>query len=214
MRTRSILILSSLLVAMAFSCKKKSLPILGPVEYVEVFTPDGPKMDSVPHTVDAFSFLNQDSVLVTQNLFAGKIYVADFFFTSCPTICPLMKKQMERIYGEYDKEDRVLLLSHTIDPSFDTVDVLRKFARGLGVKSSKWHFVTGKKRDIYSLALNSYMVAVSEDENAQGGLVHSGALLLVDGQRRIRGVYEGTDPGEVSSLIRDIRILLSNTPPG
>lgn len=165
-------------------------------------------MDTVDHMITDFAFYDQDSTLITNETFKNQIYVSDFFFTSCPTICPKMKKQMLRVYEKFEKTPEVAILSHTIDPTHDNVQVLNEYADALGVKSSKWHFVTGDEDVIYQIGEKSYMVTAGEDSEAPGGYIHSGAFLLVDDQRRIRGVYDGTMEEQVNILLSDIDILL------
>ena len=197
------LYLSLLLVIGALSScseKEERLPILGPREVQAG--------DTLYHTIPGFAFVDQDSSLVTQETFQGDIYVADFFFTSCPTICPKMKGQMLRVYEKYQGDDNVKFLSHSIDPTHDTVAVLRDYADRLGVDSGKWHFITGDRNAIFDIAQNSYMVSALEDEAEPGGLVHSGAFLLIDSQRRVRGHYDGTKAEEVDQLMRDMDLLL------
>jgi len=154
-----------------------------------------------------YTFTNQDGDQVKQSLFSDKIYVADFFFTSCPTICPIMKSEMLRVYEAFKDNDEVILLSHTIDPEHDTVEVLKDYADKLGISSHRWHMVTGPKDQIYDTA-KRYMLAAMEDKQAPGGFIHSGSFSLVDRRGQIRGYYKGTEKEEVSKLIRDIRILL------
>ena len=119
-----------------------------------------------------------------------------------------MKTQMLRVYETYEENEEVAILSHTIDPEYDNVGVLKDYADRLEVNSTKWHFVTGDKDEIHQLGEKSYLVTVGEDEYAPGGYIHSGAFLLIDKERRIRGVYDGTEADQVDRLIRDIRILL------
>lgn len=164
--------------------------------------------DTIYHTIPDFSFTNQDGKTVTQETFKDKIYIADFFFTTCPTICPIMKTQMLRVYEKYKENPDVLILSHTIDPTYDTVEVLHEFADRLGVSSDTWHFVTGEKEKIYDIGQNSYMVTAREDPEEPGGYLHSGAFLIVDKQRRIRGIYDGTKPDKVDILMQDVDRLL------
>lgn len=185
-----------------FSCNNSSrkLPILGEKEFING--------DSVYHTIPDFSFLNQDSVEVTNKDYEGKIYVTDFFFTTCPTICPVMKKQMLRIYEKYKTNPKVGILSHSIDPRHDSVAVLREYAKRLGVKGTMWNFVTGDKKKIYSLGEKSYYVTAGEDSAAAGGIIHSGAFILVDTKRRVRGMYDGTKENEVTKLLKDMDVLL------
>jgi len=196
-------ILSSFLFLVACSkTQNQELPILGRHEYIE--TKNG--TDTVFHTVKPFAFINQDSSLVTNITFENKIYVSDFFFTSCPSICPIMKVQMLRIYEKYKDNPEVGILSHTIDPEYDNVAVLRDYASRLDVKSNKWHFVTGIKDTIYYIAQTSYYIGVRDD----GSFEHSGKFVLVDKKRRIRGVYDGTDEDAVTKLLLDMDLLLEN----
>jgi protein SCO1/2 len=191
-----------LLLVFAFACSEKKeapLPIYG--------ERDVENGDTVYHTIQPFQFVNQDSQLVTNETFKGKIYVADFFFTSCRTICPIMKTQMHRVYDSIQNDAEVLILSHTIDPEYDTVGLLHDFADRLGVKSSKWHFVTGEKDSIYNVAQKSYFSVALEDKSEPDGFIHSGAFLLVDKQQRIRGKYDGTKEEEVNRLMADIHRL-------
>lgn len=150
-----------------------------------------------------FSLTDQDGQTVTPATFKDKIYVADFFFTTCPTICPIMKVQMTRVYEAFVDNPAILLLSHTIDPDHDTVEVLHDFAQRLEIKTSKWHMVTGPKSTIYPLA-KKYMLGVVESSQAPGGYIHSGSFCLIDANRNIRGYYNGTDSAEVDQLIKDI----------
>jgi len=170
---------------------KEPLPILGTID--------------VPYT-----FTDQDGAPVSQSLFANKVYVADFFFTSCPTICPLMKSQMLRVYESFTGQDNILLLSHTIDPEHDTVEVLHDYAERLEISAARWHMVTGPKNEIYDTA-NRYMLAAMEDKQAPGGFIHSGSFCLVDQSGRIRGYYRGTEEESVDKLIVDIKRLLNET---
>ena len=160
--------------------------------------------DTVYHVIAPFQFVDQDSVNVTNSTFNGKIYVTDFFFTTCRTICPIMKTQMLRVYEATKAMPDVLLLSHTIDPEYDTVALLRDFARRLGVESNRWHFVTGAKDSIYKIAQTSYFATAMEDKTEPDGFIHSGAFLLIDKQGRIRGKYDGTKEEDVNRLITDI----------
>jgi protein SCO1/2 len=181
--------------------QEKKLPFLGPKEVRE-------QGDTLYHKIPDFKFLNQDSLWVSQKNMAGKIYVADFFFTTCPTICPKMKTQLLRIYDKFAEDDRVRILSHTIDPEYDGVRVLKEYAKKLNINSPRWNLVTGKKSDIYRLGEKSYMVTAQEDANEEGGFVHSGAFILVDKNRHVRGIYDGTKEEDVNHLIEDMTLLL------
>ncbi|MBR9997799.1 MAG: SCO family protein [Cyclobacteriaceae bacterium] len=202
-----------MLVFIAAGCKhmsnREKLPFLGRKQINPVMENNGVSYDTIYHTIGDFSFVDQDSNRVDNDTFRDHVYVADFFFTTCPTICPVMKAQMLRVYETFETNDVVMFLSHTIDPDYDTVALLHDFAERLGVSSEKWHFVTGLREDIYDIGQNSYMVTAMEDKDEPGGYIHSGAFILVDKERHIRGLYDGTDENEVNRLIKDISRLLS-----
>lgn len=193
----------ALVFLIALGCQKeRKLPFLGPKKI-------SLNCDTIYHKIPAFKFLNQDSVWVSEKNMSGKIYVADFFFTTCPTICPKMKTELIRIYDKFAEDDRVRILSHTIDPEYDGVHRLKEYAKKLSASSPRWNFLTGKKSDIYLLGEKSYMVAAQEDANEVGGFVHSGAFILVDKNKHIRGIYDGTKEEEVNHLIEDMELLLN-----
>ena len=196
-----------LLIVSCVTSKEEKLPIMGRKEITEKEVDGKLVADTIYHQIENFSFVNQDSVEITQDTFKDQIYIADFFFTSCPTICPIMKTQMLRVYDSIRLIDEVKILSHTIDPAHDTVALLKDFAERLGVVSSKWHFVTGEKEKIYQIGQRSYMVTTLEDSSQPGGFIHSGAFILVDKQRRVRGLYDGTKVAQVDRLIRELAIL-------
>lgn len=208
------ILLAIVVLVLTFSCgevrSSYELPILGRKQIKDTIINGIQVKDTIFHTIADFKFVDQDSNFVTNETFKNKVYVADFFFTSCPTICPVMKQQMLRVYEKYKDNPEVGILSHSIDPKHDTVAVLRDFAKKLGVKSSKWHFVTGDQDEIYELGERSYMVVADEDPTAAGGYIHSGAFLLIDQNRRIRGVYDGTIPEQVDILLNDIKRLTKN----
>lgn len=181
------------------------LPILGQKRVVNG--------DTIYHQIPDFSFINQDSQVVDNETFAGKVYVADFFFVSCPTICPTVTKQMLRIHDQFEDEPRLKLLAHSIDPKRDTVGRLANYARNLGVTSDKWHFVTGNKDDIYAIADDYFSIAI-ESPDAPGGFDHSGRLILIDENRYVRSFCDGTDPEDVDQFMKDIEKLLQETGQG
>ena len=189
------------------------LPILGRNKIISREVNGILTKDTISHRIADFSFVNQDGAEVTNSSFKNKIYVADFFFINCPSICPEMSKQMYRIYEKFLENDNVSLLSHTIDPEYDTVAALANYARLLGVNSEKWQFVTGDKQQIYDIGETSYMVVANEDDNAPGGFIHSGAFLLIDKERQVRGVYDGTVTSQVDLLMKDINKLLTSYEP-
>ena len=204
------------LLVLAGSCGKKpaaqqatkKLPYLGEPAITSHEINGKLVADTLYPTIPAFSFTNQDGKEITGKTFDGGIYIADFFFTTCPTICPKMKAELLRVYEAYKADPRVKILSHTIDPEHDNVEVLHEYAGRLQVSSDKWDFVTGDKDSIYDIA-NYYLCSAEEAANEPGGYIHSGALVLVDQQKHIRGLYDGTKPEEVDQLIKDIPLLLS-----
>lgn len=189
-----------LLAACSTDDNSRRLPILGERDV----TPAG---DTIYPKIPDFQFVNQDSQLVTNTTFAGKAYVVDFFFIHCPTICPKVKANGLRLYQKFKNEDRLLMLSHSIDVRNDTVAALRHHAEKLGIESKKWHLVTGDHDEIYAIADNYFSVAV-EDPSAPGGFDHSGRLILVDKNRHVRSFCDGTNAEDVDRFMKDIAALL------
>ncbi|MEE1944007.1 SCO family protein [Pedobacter sp. KR3-3] len=188
----------------------KKLPFYGQREAKIVKDAAGvEKVDTVYQTIPDFKLLNQDSVMITQDQFKNKVYVADFFFTSCTTICPTMHRNLKTVYEAYKDNPEVAFLSHTIDFKYDKPSVLKKYAEKLGVDTQKWTFVYGSKDEIYHLAEHNYLVAVQEDSTAKDGYIHQGWLVLVDKHKRMRGAYDGTKTEEVEKLKKDIATLLA-----
>jgi protein SCO1/2 len=164
--------------------------------------------DTVYPTVPPFSFLNQDSTIITDQYFTDKIYIADFIFVSCPSICPKMTANLKTVYEAYATNNRVYFLSHTIDPDRDSPSRLKRYTSGLNINTQKWNFVTGAKDSLFNIAKQGYFTNAYADSTSPGGLVHSGGLLLVDKNKHIRGVYDGTDTEEMNRLKNEIAILL------
>jgi protein SCO1/2 len=202
-----ILLISLLMI----SCNdSKKLPIYGEREAKITKDANGKEVvDTIYQTIPAFGFLNQDSTIITQDAFKDKIYIADFFFTSCSTICPIMHRNLKSIFDEYKDNAEVMFLSHTIDFKYDKPSVLKKYAQKLGVDGKKWQFVYGTKDSIYHMAEHNYLVAVGEDSTARDGYIHQGWLVLVDKEKRMRGAYDGTKTEQVAQLKKDIAILLN-----
>lgn len=168
--------------------------------------------DTLYHIIPDVALTDQDSQTFHISTLENKIILADFFFTSCPSICPRVKKQMLRLYDRYQKDDRVMMLSHTIDQRHDSVSVLKRYAYNLGVDTGKWKFVTGEKDSIFHLA-DQYFVSVVEDPTAPMGFDHSGRIILVDKNRRVRGFCEGTDPESVTAFFETVDKLLKEEYP-
>lgn len=180
--------------------------------FLIIFTVSCGKSKDLPvyQSIPDFEFMNQDSQLITNASFKDKVYVADFFFTSCPTICPVMAQQMLRIHDRFVKEGRLQLLSHTIDVKRDSIPKLKTYANNLGVQAPKWHFVTGEKSKIYDIAESYFNLAV-EDPTLPDGFDHSGRFILVDQHRQIRAYCNGTNSEEVGAFIQKIEKLLHDS---
>ncbi len=187
---------------------KKKLPIFNPSDVNPELVDSTVQHVSKYHTIADFSFINQNGELITQKNYEGKIYVADFFFTTCPTICPIMQDNMVEIQNAFKDVSDVMLLSHTVMPHIDSVPILKKYALEKGVIDSKWNLVTGDKKDIFYIARKSYLAVKTETEGELYDMVHTENFILVDKQRRVRGFYDGTKKEEIKRLIEDVRFLI------
>lgn len=182
--------------------KKLLLPVIGEKKLAGV---DG--RDTIYHTVQSFSFINQYHDTVSEKTIENKIYVADFFFATCQSICPKMSSQLVHVQNAFKNDNNVLILSHTVNPLNDSVEVLNGYAQTYGAAKNKWHLLTGNKKAIYDMARYSYLVNALEDDGTAEGFLHSELFILVDAQKRIRGMYDGTDSVAVVKLISDIKLL-------
>lgn len=163
----------------------------------------------VDHIISDFEFLNQLGDTITKASVAGKIFVTDFFFTTCGGICPKMTKQLQRVQEEFRTDDNFLILSHTVNPKIDSVEVMARYAERFDANSSKWWFLTGSKEQLYTMARKSYLVVPDKaDPNFEHGdesdFIHTENFVLIDPKGQIRGMYDGTNPEEVAELIRDV----------
>jgi len=183
------------------------LPIYGNRDAVTKTVNGKEVTDTVYQTIPDFKFINQYGDSISNKSLNGNIYVADFFFTTCPSICPIMHRNMLKVYDEFKNVSDFKIISHTIDPKHDTVAVLKKYADKLGIKGNAWWLLQGNKEATYELGQKSYLVAVKQDDGTPGGYVHQGWFVLIDKQKRIRGYYDGTDEKQVTKLIGDIKIL-------
>lgn len=161
------------------------------------------------HTIAPFSFTNQLGETITEKNTAGKIYVTNFFFTTCGSICPKMTKQLQRVQSEFASDDNLLILSHTVNPSTDSVPKMKAYADRFEANHAKWWFLTGSKEELYKMARKSYLVVPDmEDPDFKHGdesdFIHTENFVLIDPDKRIRGMYDGTNPDEVTNLIQDI----------
>jgi protein SCO1/2 len=197
--TIAIGLLSLLLVACSQPKNNLLLPVYGVKNVVNG--------DTAYHTIGKFSLTNQHGEIITENTLTNKIYVANFFFATCQSICPQMIKNMIEVQKAFENDDSLLILSHSVNPLHDTVEVLNKYSIAYGAKKGKWHFLTGDKKTIYDLAKNSYLVNALEDDGTPEGFLHSELFLLIDTKGRIRGMYDGTDMLQVNKLIEDIKLL-------
>lgn len=186
----------------------KKLPFIGNHKLDTVMVDGKMRIDTLWHQIPEFRFINQDGQEVTEQNVKGKIYVVDFFFTTCKTICPAMSDEMSRINQTFADEPNVLILSHTVDPDTDQPEQLRSYAEKFGAKSNKWLFLTGDKVDLYAIARNGYLLEASIGTGGPTDFIHTQNFALVDYNRRIRGIYDGLDNNEIDMLIKDIRSLL------
>lgn len=161
------------------------------------------------HRIADFELINQNGKTVTHENFNGKIYVADFFFTTCPTICISMTDNLLKVQKEFQNNPNILLISHSVTPKIDSVTQLKKYAIEKGVNDKKWHLVTGDKKEIYKLARKSYLAVKDEGDGGPFDMIHTENFILVDPDKRIRGFYDGTDPKEIKRLLLEIKILNS-----
>ena len=205
MRAKNLFLFTPFLLL--FSCNPDKLPVYGNKTAV-VKTENGKQtIDSIDYVLPDFAFVDQDSNVVNAASIRNKIFVTEFFFTACPSICPKMQAQMLRVYEKYKDNPDVQILAFTIDPVRDTVAKLKAYEKKLGIESSKWHLLTGDKDSIYHLADN-FLVSAAEDPDAPGGHIHSGNFILADKQRRLRGYYDGTKEESVQKLLDELDVLL------
>ena len=204
----SLLILSIIIISIFYSIlkPKKVLPIYQPAGVNAELVDSTMRYKKKYHTIADFALVNQNGDTITQEHYKDKIYVADFFFTTCKTICPVMTDHMREIQKATITDKDILLLSHSVTPEIDTVAQLKRYAKKKGVNVSKWNLVTGDKKQIYDLARKSYL-AVKDDGLANYGMVHTENFMLIDKERQIRGYYDGTNPEDIEKLLDDIKIL-------
>lgn len=186
---------------------QKSLPIFNPRDVNPELVDSTVQHLGYNHTIEDFSFTNQNGKTITQEDYKDKIYVADFFFTTCPTICPKMTNNMVWLQNQIKDNDNVKLVSFSVTPDIDSVPVLKKYAEEKGVMDSKWNLLTGNKKDIYFLARKSYLVVKTGSPEEMYDMVHTENFVLVDQKKRIRGFYDGTNIEEVKKLLEDINFL-------
>lgn len=200
--------LSSVIICLFYTAlqPKKSLPVYQPSSVNPELVDASIQYVKKYHTIADFSLRNQNGEFITQEDYAGKIYIADFFFTTCPTICPIMTKNMVAIQNRLQYDD-VLLLSHSVTPEIDSVAQLKKYALEKGVDDRKWNLVTGDKKQIYELARKSYMAVKTDGDGGPYDMIHTENFVLVDKKRQVRGFYDGTKTEDIEQLMDDLEVL-------
>lgn len=203
-----IIVVIGITIAYFMIDKPKVLKVYNPIDLNPELVDESLRSVDKFHRVGSFNLTDQDGNTVTEANFKDKIYITDFFFVTCPTICPKMTKQMDRVYHEFEKNNDISFLSHTVMPEADSVPVLKEYADEIGVSSDKWKFVTGDRKQIYSLARKAYFAAVTEGDGGPDDFVHTENFVLVDKEKKLRGFYDGTSKKDVDRLITDIYALL------
>ena len=190
---------------------KKTLPIYNPADVNPELVDTTVQHITIDHTIDNFSFTNQNGKIITQKDYEGKIYVADFFFIFCKTICPKMTNNMAWLQEQIKNNPKVMLLSHSVTPEIDSVSVLKEYAKSKGVLDAKWNLVTGNKKDIYYIARKSYLVVKTGKPEELYDMVHTENFVLVDTKKRVRGFYDGTNlDGPTEPGIKNVKQLLED----
>jgi len=204
-----LIVFSVVTISLFYSALKpqKTLPIYNPADVNPELVDSTIQYKSKYHTIADFSFVNQNGDTITQKNYEGKIYVADFFFTTCGSICPKMSTNLSEVQKAVLNNPKVLLLSHTVFPEVDSVSVLKAYAIKYGVVDSKWNLVTGDKKEIYTMARKSYLAVKLGRPDQLYDMVHTENFVLVDQKRRVRGFYDGTNKEEIKRLIEDIDFL-------
>ena len=204
-----MLVLSAIILTLFYNALKPEnvLPVYQPADFNPELVDSTLQHVKKYHTIDDFSLINQNGQLVTQENYKDKIYIADFFFTTCLTICPIMTKNMADIQERVMNDPNVLLLSHTVTPEIDSVPQLKKYALEKGVIDEKWNLVTGDKKQIYDLARKSYLAVKDYGDAGHYDMIHTENFILVDKESRIRGTYNGTSKEEIERLMNDLAIL-------
>jgi protein SCO1 len=210
---RTFIVISSCLLLL--SCGQSiplqtvmSLPYYNTADFTAQWIDKGSDQLKNMHTIPAFSFIDQNGNTVTERTVANKIYIADFFFTSCPGLCPRLTKNLKLVQDAFKEDDKVMILSHSVTPDKDSASILHRYAANYGVIYSKWRLLTGNKDSIYTIARKAYFA--DEDLGLQrntNDFLHTENMLLIDQNRHIRGIYKGTSPIEMNNLIADVKLL-------
>lgn len=192
---------------LAFAYLNDSLPVYNPIDLNPELVDESLRNIKKDHKVSDFKLINQNGETITQKTYKNKIYVVDFFFSSCPTICPVMTNNMAKIQKEFLNDDKIMLLSLSVTPEIDSIPRLKSYSKMNGVLDSKWHITTGDKKHIYELARKSYFAATDEGDGGLQDFIHTSNFILVDEKKQIRGIYDGIKDEEIVRLINDIKVL-------
>ena len=204
--------LLAILVVFVSSCSqliKKELPVFNPSDFDPKLVDTSLRKVNQNHTVKDFNLTNQNGVKISSKDYENKVYVVDFFFTRCPSICPIMTDNMLLIQDEFINDDQIMLLSLSVTPEIDSVSVLKNYAIEKGINDLKWNITTGSKKHIYDLARKSYFAVVDQGDGDLQDFIHTPNFILVDKKKQIRGIYDGTELNEVTRLIEDIHTLIN-----
>ena len=204
-----LLVLSIVIISIFYQILKprEVLPIFQPAQVNEELVDSTIQHVRKYHTIADSSLINQNGKTVTKETYKNKIYIADFFFTTCQTICPIMTDHMVILQNQLKLDPEVMLLSHKVTPKIDSVAQLKKYAIEKGVLDAKWNLVTGDKKEIYQLARKSYLAVKSNGDGGEYDMIHTENFMLVDQKKRIRGYYDGTNIEDIELLLRDIELL-------
>lgn len=220
MKTRILLLITLVILAIVAAYvmtlnqqEMRTLPVIQPKDVKKEMVDPELLQIGMGHRIGDFTLLNQYGESITLEKVKGKVFVAEYFFTTCGTICPKMTEQMTRVQEQFRGNDEVKILSFTVNPDYDTAQVLLEYAQKYGVEKEQWHFLTGSKEELYRLARKSFFVLKPAEAmnlgDAGTDFIHTNNFVLVDQQLRIRGYYDGTSISEVNELMEDIELLLS-----
>ena len=187
--------------------EEENLPVYNPIDFNPELVDASLRKTESQHTVAAFELVNHNGKSITEKEYEDKIYVTDFFFTRCPSICPIMSNNMEKLQQTFLEDNEVMFLSMSVTPIMDSIPILKKYAEKHGVVDSKWNIATGDKKHIYNLARKSYFAVVDQGDGGLQDFIHTPNFILIDKEKRIRGVYDGTKDDEIERIIQDISLL-------
>lgn len=202
-----LLIIGFIAIISQMFTNKSELPIFNPSDFNPELVDVSLQNKVSNHSVSDFELLNQDGKMITQKDYENKIYVTDFFFTRCITVCPIMTNNMEKLQNTFLDEDDIMFLSLSVTPELDSIPILKIYAQKHGAVDGKWNITTGDKKHIYNLARKSYFAVVNEGDGGLQDFIHTPNFILVDTEKQIRGVYDGTKDKEIQRLTKDIKIL-------